>query len=300
MKFIGTQTTGICQTFGRFTSLRHAGLNLYIPFIQTIKLVSNNIQNQAFACMVKTSDDVFSQMRVQVQVQVRPEDTEKAFFMLQDCTTQIDAYVQNIVRAESSKLTLNKLFGSQTEIAGAVSKDLKEKMSGFGYTIIDTLVTDIKPADEVAVAMNKIYASERLKQAAKNEADANYIKEVRQAEADRDRKILQGEGVSGQRLAILKGYESGIEKMAKNLALTPKDIIDFVMRTQYYDTLESIGRSPNTKTVFVPHSDSSSAQSSTQHSKSLREEFMQAMEGSTTLKDEIMKEMETHKSSEKN
>jgi regulator of protease activity HflC (stomatin/prohibitin superfamily) len=273
MKFIGTQFTGVCQTFGKFTSLRHPGFNLYIPFVQTIKLVANNIQNQEFKCMVKTCDDVFSRMQVQVQVQVRSEDTEKAFFMLQDCTTQIDAYVQNIVRAESSKLTLNKLFESQTEIAEAVSKNLKEKMSGFGYTIIDTLVTDIKPADEVAIAMNKIYASERLKMAAKNEADANYIKEVRQAEADRDRKILQGEGVSGQRLAILKGYESGIEKMADNLGLSPKEIIEFVMKTQYYDMLEAVGRSPNAKTVFIPHNDS--VPSSV---PSLRDQFMQALE----------------------
>ena len=286
MKFIGTQFTGVCQTFGRFTGLRSPGFNLYIPFVQTIKLVSNNIQNQAFECTVKTSDDVFSKMQVQVQVQVRAEDTEKAFFMLQNSTTQIDAYVQNIVRSESSKLTLNKLFGSQTEIAEVVSKNLKEKMSGFGYTIVDTLVTDIKPADEVAASMNRIYASERLKQAAKNEADANYIKEVRQAEADRDRKILQGEGISGQRTAILKGYEAAIEKMAKNLSMRFDDASKFTLQTQYIDMMQSLNNSPNTKIVFIPHNTV----------PTMRDDFMQAMQIVPSLKEQAEELRESEES----
>ena len=277
MKFIGTQFTGVCQTFGKFTGLRSPGFNLYIPFVQTIKLVSNNIQNQAFECTVKTSDDVFSKMQVQVQVQVRSEDTEKAFFMLQDSTTQIDAYVQNIVRSESSKLTLNKLFGSQTEIAEVVSRNLKEKMSGFGYTIVDTLVTDIKPADEVSNSMNRIYASERLKQAAKNEADANYIKEVRQAEADRDRKILQGEGISGQRTAILKGYEAAIEKMSKSLNVNFEDASKFTLQTQYMDVMQSLNNSPNAKIIFVPHNTV----------PTMRDDFMQAMQTVPTMMDQL-------------
>lgn len=282
MKFIGTKYTGVCQTFGKFTGLRHPGLNLYIPIVQKISLVSNNVQNQSFESTVKTSDDVFAKMQVQVQVQVKPEDTEKAFFMLQDCTTQIDAYVQNIVRAQSSKLPLNKLFSSQTEIAEAVSKNLKEKMSDYGYTIIDTLVTDIKPASEVSAAMNKIYASERLKEAAKNEADANYIKEVRQAEADRDRKILQGKGISGQRLAILEGYETGIGKLSKTLGIESKIAVEMAMKTQYYDTLESIGRSQNAKTLFVPYGDPSVKDGTHKMSQSLRDQFLQALEAQVT------------------
>ena len=101
--------------------------------------------------------------------------------------------------------------------------------------------------------MNAIYANKRMKAAAKEEADANYIKKVRDAEADKDRKRLQGEGISEQRLAILKGYEQGVDDMAKKLGLTPTDIVDFVMKTQHLDTLEAIGRSNNAKTIFINH-----------------------------------------------
>ena len=258
-RFIGSAHTGVKQTFGKFDGLCSPGLNFNIPFIQKISIVSNMIQSKRFEIRVKTKDNVFTDLDIGVQLQVLPEDTEKAFFKLQDPAKQIELYIQNIVRSHAPKMTLDELFESQNTISETVSSHLKAPMAEFGYTIIATLINNIVPDKEVANAMNKINASERLKQAAQNEADANYIKEIRQAEADRDRKILQGEGISGQRLAILKGYETGVENMATSLGLEPKDIINFVMKTQHLDTLEAIGRSQNAKTIFMSHDPNTSS-----------------------------------------
>ena len=41
--------------------------------------------------------------------------------------------------------------------------------------------------------------------------------------------------------------------MAKKLGLSPKDVIDFVTKIQHLDILEAIGKSPNTKTLFLNH-----------------------------------------------
>jgi regulator of protease activity HflC (stomatin/prohibitin superfamily) len=101
------------------------------------------------------------------------------------------------------------------------------------------------------MAMNKINASERLKEAAQNEADASYIRKVREAEGDKQRKILNGEGISGQRLAILQGYSTGVESMAHGLGLSSADIVNFVLETQRYDMLSEVGISENAKTIFL-------------------------------------------------
>ena len=150
-------------------------------------------------------------------------------------------------------MKLDELFEAPDYICNSVENQLSAKMQKYGYTIENTLVTAIDPAHEVKNAMNHINASERLEEAAQNEADANYIKEVRKAEADRDRKRLQGEGISQQRIAILKGYEKGVGDMSKCLDISSADIIDFVMKTQHLDTLESIGKAPNSKTIFMSH-----------------------------------------------
>lgn len=267
LKFIESAHTGVKQTFGKFTGLATPGLNVYIPFFQSITSVSNRIHNMNFTSRVKTKDNVFADMHIGVQVQVKPHDTEKAFFSLKDPKEQINTYVQNVIRSKVPGMKLDELFESQGEIGQTVKSNLDEKLSDYGWTIIDTLVNDIVPAQEVVDAMNEINASERLKHAAKNKADAEYIMKVREAEADRDRKILQGQGISGQRLAILKGYEQSVEDMSGKFGLSPKDIISFVLETQRFDMLENIGKSPNTKSIFVDHS-----------TKSLRKDIMEANE----------------------
>ena len=212
------------------------------------------VRNKDFYLRVKTKDNVFTDLNIGVQLKIKEEDTETAFFSLENPDEQINTYVQNVVRSKVPTMKLDELFESQGEIGEYVRKTLAEKMTDFGYTIVDTLINDITPAPDVENAMNKINASERLKEATKNEAGATYIKQVREAEADRDRKILQGEGISGQRLAILKGYEDGVDDMSKSLGLTPKEVVKFVLETQRYDMLEQIGTSDNAKIVYLNHS----------------------------------------------
>jgi len=252
-KFIKTATTGVCQTFGRYTGTVRPGLRLYLPGIQRITPVSNRLTQDAFAFEVKTKDNVFAKIGLAVQYKIQEEDTEKAFFSLENPREQIDAYVENVVRARVPKMNLDDLFESQDDICKSVQSELSGKMREHGFTIENTLVTEINPNAEVKDAMNKINASNRLKEAAKNEADARYIAKVRDAEADRDRKRLDGEGIAQQREAIFKGYQKGVKDMAENLGVSSMDVKDFLLKMQHLDTMNSIGRSPNTKTIFVGH-----------------------------------------------
>ncbi len=253
MKFISTSTTGIIQRFGKFTGIATPGLNFYIPIVQTIRLVDNRLKQESFSFEVKTSDDVFTTISIKVQYRIKPENSEKAFFSLEKPKEQIDAYIENVVRAKAPSMSLNMLYQEQNAICESVSEKLSDCMDEYGYTIENTLITSIEPAAKVKAAMNAIYETERLKIAAKNEADAHYIKEVRQAEADKERKRLQGEGISEQRQAIARGYQESVEEMSHALKVSSKEIIDFVMKTQHLDTMEAIGRSNNTKTIFMHH-----------------------------------------------
>ena len=250
---IRTSQVGIRETFGKFTRVINPGLNFYLPLVQRINPISTRLRQDTFQFEVKTKDNVFARLDVAVQYKVTPDNAYKAFYRLEDPVPQIDAYIENVVRSRAPQMELDQLFESQDDICKSVSDTLSEKMTGYGYTIENTLVTGIEPNSEVKHSMNLINANRRLKLAAKEEADAHYIKEVRKAEADSERKRLQGEGISKQRLAILKGYEVGVDNMANQLGLSPTEVVDFVMKTQHLDTLESIGRSENTKTLFLNH-----------------------------------------------
>jgi regulator of protease activity HflC (stomatin/prohibitin superfamily) len=60
------------------------------------------------------------------------------------------------------KLKLDDVFERKDDIAIAVKRELNEAMTTYGYTIINTLVTDIDPDIQVKNAMN-INAADREK-----------------------------------------------------------------------------------------------------------------------------------------
>lgn len=111
-KFIQTSTTGIVQTFGRFSYTAQPGINFFIPFVQRITPVSNRLQQKSVFLQVKTKDNVLTNLGIDIQYKVKAEDTAKAFFSLDDPVGQIDSFIKNEVRSRVPKMKLDELFES--------------------------------------------------------------------------------------------------------------------------------------------------------------------------------------------
>ena len=252
-KFIPTSTTGIKTRFGKFVGDKRPGLTFYIPIVERIHLVSNRLEQDTFKFNVKSKDNIFSTVTVAIQHRVLPEQSEKALFSLDNPKSQIVAYTESSVRSIVSQMSLAELYESQGKICDSVSKDLSSKMEANGYTIENTLITEIFPNQKVQDALNNIEASKREKEAASIMADADYIKKIKAAEAERDKKILYGQGISGQRDAILNGYVASVNELSKKLDLSPKQVMDLVLEIQKLEVLEKVGTTENSKTVFLNH-----------------------------------------------
>ena len=128
-------------------------------------------------------------------------------------------------------------------------------MDDFGYSIVNSLITDIDPAPNVKEAMNQINATARLRVAAQNEAEADKIRQVKNAEADAEAKKLQGEGVAQQRAAIIEGFKSSIDDLKKVTGSDVKtqDVMNMVMMVQYFDALRDIGTTGQNNAVLIPY-----------------------------------------------
>lgn len=259
-KIISTSTTGIVQRFGKVVRSMDQGLNWYIPFVEKVVIINNRLKEDVFDLKIKTKDNVFCNLKIGVQYCVKPQDSAKAYFSLDDYKNQLDSYVKNAIRSKAPELTLDSLYSSQSEICEDVSKHLSIKLKEYGFTIENTLITDIQPADEVVRAMNKINETERLQKAAENETAAYFTKEVGKAKADKERKRLQGEGTAAQRDAIMKGYEEGIHTMSKSFGVSSQEIINFLTNIQHIDMQGEIAKSPNTKVLFLGSSSQNQVQ----------------------------------------
>ncbi|MGC6470876.1 MAG: SPFH domain-containing protein [Flavobacteriales bacterium] len=248
------QTSIIVERFGKFTSIRHSGLQLKIPIIDRIAgKLSLKIQQLDVVVETKTKDDVFVKLKVSVQFQVIKDKVYEAFYKLDYPHDQITSYVFDVIRAEVPKMKLDDVFEKKNDIAIAVKTELNDAMIEYGYDIIKTLVTDIDPDAQVKSAMNRINAAEREKVAAQYEGDAARILIVEKAKAEAESKRLQGQGIADQRREIARGLEESVEVLNK-VGINSQEASALIVVTQHYDTLQAVGADTNSNLILLPNS----------------------------------------------
>ncbi len=253
------QTAVIIERFGKFLSIRQAGLQFKIPIVDRIAgRLSLKIQQLDVTVETKTKDDVFVHLKISVQFQIKRDHVYDAFYKLQNPQEQITAFIFDVVRAEVPKMKLDDVFVKKDEIAQAIQRDLREAMLNYGYDIVKALVTDIDPDENVKIAMNRINASEREKVAAQFEGDAQRILIVERAKAEAESKRLQGKGIADQRREIARGLEESVEVLNK-AGINSQEASALIVITQHYDTLQSIGAESNSNLILLPNNPSAAS-----------------------------------------
>ncbi len=268
---VSTAQVAVITRFGKFLRVAEAGLNWKRPFFDSVAaIISLRVNQITLTVETKTKDNVFVTIPISVQNRVRPEKVYDAFYKLADPQAQIQSYVEQVILGHVPGMTLDEVFASQSGIAAAVKHELDTDMTGFGYEIVNVLVTDIVPDAKVKSAMNDINAAQREQVAATARGEAEKILVVKKAEAEAESKALQGQGIANQRKAIIEGLQSSIEQFQKVVeGASAREVMQLVMVTQYFDTLKSIGESDRTNTLFLAHSPGSVKEMSDQILESL-------------------------------
>merc|ERR1712154_751107 len=105
---------------------------------------------------------------------------------------------------------------------------------------------------------------ERLKQAAKEEAEGRKIIMVKDAEAkaekitiearaQADAQELNGQGLARQRQAIIDGLQESVKLFKEGVpGADISTVMDLILLTQYFDTLKDVSAASNCNTLFIP------------------------------------------------
>jgi regulator of protease activity HflC (stomatin/prohibitin superfamily) len=252
---ISTAQVAVITRFGKFLRVAEAGLNWKWPIIDAIAgRVSLRVNQINLTMETKTKDNVFVTIPISVQNRVRPDKVFDAFYKLSNPVEQIQSYVEQVILGHVPGMTLDEVFASQSGIAAAVKQELDADMAGFGYEIVNVLVTDIVPDAKVKSAMNDINAAQREQVAANARGEAEKILVVKKAEAEAESKALQGQGIANQRKAIIEGLQGSIEQFQRVIGgVSTGEVMQLVLITQYFDTIKSIGELDKTNTLFLSH-----------------------------------------------
>lgn len=252
------QTHAVIERFGKFVRIAGPGLNFKVPVIDGIAgRITHRVRELEIKVESKTKDDVFVDLLVAVQffVEENDEAVRQAFYKLTNPQQQISSYVFDTVRALVPEMPVDNVFSEKDKIAFAVRERLQDTMVQFGYTILNALVNDIQPDHKVKEAMNQVNASARLRDAARNEAEAKKIRTIAEAEAEARAKELQGVGIARQRLAIANGLKESVAACAE-AGISAEEASRMVLLTQHYDMLTTVGSHSRATIVMMPYTPS--------------------------------------------
>jgi len=202
----------------------------------------------------RVSRNESNRIQTKQQYQVLKENVFEAFYALTNPAQQITAHVYDVMRATLPTLELDAAFEAKEELASSVKAALSESFTSYGYQILQTLITDLDPDQRVKNAMNEINSSKRLKFAVAERAEGDKILQVKSAEAGAEALYLSGVGVSRQRKAIVDGLRSSIVEFSGETSAKPKDVMDLLLLTQYFDMVRDVGSAKHCRTTFVPAS----------------------------------------------
>lgn len=254
VRIVQQNTVYVIEFLGRFRRVMPAGLNFKIPFVEVIaEKVTLRQRNFDLHNQYPSRDKVIVDVATNLIYAVDPsvEGVKRYVYSLTHREKSIGAIIENSLRTYIAKETHEGILEKKEELAAHIKSDLDKQFCEWGMLISSFQITEVSFPEAITKAMSEVVASQQLMKAASNKGEATKIQTVKEAEAEKERKRLQGEGMALEREAIAQGLRQSIEIMQKATGKQSDEILALLTLTQYTDALKSIGTTENTKILFM-------------------------------------------------
>ncbi|MCM2344602.1 MAG: SPFH domain-containing protein [Alphaproteobacteria bacterium] len=241
----GPKETALVTRLGKLVhKVDDPGLHVKVPFIDQIaKRVGQELQQVTETLESKTADDLFVKLPISIQFEVT--DPERFHFGNSKPIDNLKRSVSAAVRTVTSGKQFQELYGDRDEIGSTVIEHVQNDAADYGIFVKRIIIDEPQAPAEVQNAFNEVRASERLKAAAQNKADAHAIEVVAKARADAEAQKLAGTGAADFRKAILDGYKTQIEDLTKEGTVTKDEALRIVERSMELDALREVAERGN-------------------------------------------------------
>lgn len=237
VRIINQQSIAVVERFGRFSRVMHPGLNFIIPVVErvvgtvTLKVTTVNAE-----VAIKTADNMFVTLPVALMLKVAPDKAQEAFYKLANPDSQIATWVLNALRAATSTMKLAELYEDRDRLAAEVTQALGQRLEGYGYVIEAVLVDQPAVSAEVQASFNRVVASQRDKEAATQQAEAQRIMMVGAARAEAESQELRAEGLAKARSVLVANLGQTVSS-AREHGVSEADVMRLLLETNRLDTI---------------------------------------------------------------
>ncbi len=228
IKTVPQQQAWIVESLGKFNRKLEPGLNLIIPFVQSVaykhslKEAAMDVPEQAGI----TRDNVT--LTLDGVLYVRIIDPIAASYGVSDPIYAVQLLAQTTMRSEIGKLTLDKTFEERETLNANIVTAINQAAQAWGIQCMRYEIKNITPPTSVLKAMELQMAADRQKRATilesegKQQAQINAAQGAKQqvvlaSEASQIDQINRAKGEAEAILAVAEATSKGIEMVSQSI-----------------------------------------------------------------------------------
>ncbi len=237
----------VVQRLGKYHSTLGAGLNLIIPYMDTVahKVTTKDIVLDIPSQEVITKDNAVIITNAVAYINIL--FPEKAVYGVDNYEFAIKTLVQTSLRSIIGEMDLDEALSNRNVIRARLKEAISDDIADWGIAMKTVEIQDINPSKTMQTAMEEQAAAERKRRAT-----------VTTAEGDKTAAILQAEGRleasrrdAAAKIVLAEASQSAIEKVTS--AIHDNDLpIVYLLGEKYIEALKGVSSSPNSKIVLLP------------------------------------------------
>ena len=259
VKVVPQSEVYVIERFGKYRRTLPAGLNLIVPFLDTVSHRISVLERQLpeFRISVITRDNVEVDLRATVFYRI--SDAPRSVYRIRNVDDALHTEATSIVRSAAGRLELDELQSSRESMNQEIGQNLQAKAEEWGLNITSTAITDVVVDDVTKAAQRQQLNAERERRAAiaRAEGDKRAVElaaEAKLFEAQKEAEALRVTA-DAEAYSVRVKAEADAEQtrlVAKAIADNGQPAVDFEVLKRQVDALAQLAASPNSKTLVVP------------------------------------------------
>lgn len=205
---------GVIEQLGKYKETVDPGLQLIIPFIQTVRLV--DMREQVIDVPpqeVITKDNVV--VSVDAVVYYEPTDPQRLIYNVGNFILAVTKLAQTNLRNLIGDMQLDEALTSRDTINTNLRQILDDATDKWGVRVVRVEIQRIDPPPDVMTSMHEQMKAERTRRAVVTEAEGRRTAAVTTADGERQAAILAAEGQKQQAILQAEGEAEAIRQVAE-------------------------------------------------------------------------------------
>lgn len=247
MKIVTQNTVCFLENFGKFSRQLGPGLNLYIPFIQTVSPSISLMEQISPVAHQKviTKDNV--EIDVDGYFFYKVVDPLKAYYSIENFEDAISGLSTSVSRSEIGKSTLDEIFQQREQLNERIKIALNESTNGWGIECLNYEMIKIEPPSTIRNSLLEVASAERTrrKEVILSEAEREFQERV--SVAKRDAEIVVQTAEWEGTCIWNDEYKKALNELEEALGNSKdKDrIINYILIEEYLGKMKKILQSKN-------------------------------------------------------